>query len=197
MDMKRILEQADHLQKQAWDIIRDTEVVNIWSSVGGTANLVGSLKTGLLVKNRDVDFHIYTEPFSLADSFSAMARLAENKRISRISYTNLVEAEDQCIEWHAWYEHPDGETWQMDLIHILPESPYAGYFEKVTDRINSALTEETRNAILTIKDAIPDDQKVMSILVYQAVLQGGVRDVESFWQWKEQNPDEGIVTWMP
>ena len=31
--------------------------------------------------HRDIDFHIYSSPLRLADSFAAMARLAENNRI--------------------------------------------------------------------------------------------------------------------
>ena len=37
----------------------------------------------------------------------------------------------------------------------------------------------------------------MSIQKYQAVIEDGVRDLEAFWRWKEQNPNEGIVIWVP
>ena len=52
--------------------------------VDAEINLVGSLRTGLLMKHRDIDFHIYSSPLNLADSFLAMARLAENPSIKRI-----------------------------------------------------------------------------------------------------------------
>jgi len=195
--MENVLEVAEQMQQEAWRVVEETGVIRLWSSIGATVNLVGSLKTGLLVHHRDVDFHIYTNPFSLADSFSAMARLAENSRIRTISYTNLLAAEDGCLEWHATYEAPSGHSWQLDMIHILQESPYAGYFEKVAERIAGALTEETREAILRIKLAIPESAQVMSIQVYRAVIEGGVRDVESFWRWREQHPSDGIVTWVP
>ena len=41
--MKQILEIADSMQKNAWEIIKDTNVIEIWSSIGATINLVGSL----------------------------------------------------------------------------------------------------------------------------------------------------------
>lgn len=150
-----------------------------------------------MIKNRDIDFHIYTHPFKLADSFLAISKLAENRRIKTINYSNLLEAEDRCIEWHAFYEDRDGKTWQIDMIHILNESPYAGYFENVAERISNALTHDMQEAILRIKNTIPIERKVMSIQIYQAVIEGGVRDVEAFWRWKEQNPNDGIVTWVP
>ncbi len=195
--MKQIHEIAESMQKSAWEIIKDTNIIEIWSSMGATINLVGSLKMGLLINNRDIDFHIYTTPFKLADSFSAISTLAENNHIKTISYGNLLEAEDRCIEWHAFYEGRDGYSWQIDMIHILTDSPYAGHFEKVAERISAVLTPEIRANILRIKHSIPIEKKVMGIQVYRAVIEGGVQDTDSFWQWKEAHPDEGIITWMP
>ena len=195
--MKQILGIADSMQKQAWEVIEDTNIIEIWSSIGAKINLVGSLKMGLLMNNRDIDFHIYTTPFKLADSFSAIAKIAENKRIKTINYGNLVETEDKCIEWHAFYEGRDGHTWQIDMIHILNESSYVGYFEEVAERISAVLTPENRADILRIKNMIPIEKKVMGIQIYQAVIEDGIKDIDSFWEWKEQNPDEGIITWMP
>lgn len=195
--MKTIFQVAKQMQEAAWTVIHETGVINHWSSVGATINLVGSLKTGLLINNRDIDFHIYTNPFKLSDGFSAMSKLAENKRIKAITYSNLLEAEDRCIEWHAVYEDQNGTSWQIDMIHILNESPYAGFFENVAERISNVLTQETREAILKIKYEIPNDKKVMSIQIYQAVIEGGIRDIEAFWRWEKENPSTGIITWVP
>jgi hypothetical protein len=195
--MEDIFQTAKQIQDKAWSVIEETGVVTHWSSVGATINLVGSLKTGLLINNRDIDFHIYTNPFKLSDSFLAISRLAENKRIKTVSYSNLLESEDRCIEWHAFYDDQDGNSWQIDMIHIVTGSPYAGYFENVAERISNVLTQETREAILRIKNAIPLDKKAMSIQIYKAVIADGVRDAEAFWQWQEQHPDEGIITWVP
>jgi len=195
--MDNISELANSMQQRAWDMIENTKVIEIWSSIGATINLVGSLKTGLLINNRDVDFHIYTDPFKLSDSFLAMSKLAENKRIKTISYTNLLDAEDKCIEWHAFYEEITGDLWHIDMIHILKDSIYAGYFEKVAGRISQVLTHETREAILNIKNSIPVEKKVMGIQVYKAVIEHGIRDIDAFWKWKTENQDEGIITWIP
>lgn len=195
--MKDILQAAKQIQEEAWSVIEETDVINHWASIGATVNLVGSLKTELMINNRDIDFHIYTNPFRLSDSFLAIAKLAENKRIKTIRYSNLLESEDRCIEWHAFYDDRDGNSWQIDMIHILNDSPYVGYFENVAERIANVLTKETREAILRIKSEIPIDKKVMSIQIYKAVIEDGVRSLEAFWRWKEQNPDEGIITWVP
>lgn len=195
--MKNILQIAKQMQDEAWAVIHEIDVINHWSSIGATVNLVGSLKTGLLIHNYDIDFHIYTNPFKLADSFLAMSMLAENKRIKTVNYSNLIEEEDRCVEWHAFYEDRRGKNWQIDMIHILNDSPYVGYFENVAERISNVLTQETREAILKIKYELPNDKKVTSIKIYQAVIEGGVRDMEAFWRWEEENQNTGIITWMP
>jgi hypothetical protein len=195
--MSAVLQIAEMYQEQAREILRETRLLEIWESVGATANLVGSLRNGLLIKRRDIDLHVYTDPFRLSDSFAALARLAENKGIQSIQYANLLEAEDRCIEWHASYVSGRGDTWKIDMIHILKGSFYDGYFEKVAERIRAVLTPETREAILAIKNALPLKEPVMGIEIYQAVIEGGVRDERSFRQWREQHPPQGIVTWMP
>lgn len=59
--MKQIEEIAAKNQEKTWEIIRNTNVMGIWQDAGATIKLVGSLRTRLLVKHRDIDFHIYTE----------------------------------------------------------------------------------------------------------------------------------------
>lgn len=95
--------------------------------------------------------------------------VVRNPRIRRITYANLLDAEDLCLEWHAWYEDPRGDTWQIDMIHIAKVSRYAGYFERVADRINAVIDEEQRDAILSIKYAIPEGRQVMGVKIYMAV----------------------------
>lgn len=57
--MDDVLQVAAQMQKAAWTVIEETKVMDHWASIGATVNLVGSLKTGLLVNHRDIDFHIY------------------------------------------------------------------------------------------------------------------------------------------
>ena len=197
MDSTALETKAAGMQEKAWQIIAETDLIKIWQEIGAVINLVGSLKTGLLINHRDIDFHIYTDPFCLKDSFLAMAKLAENPNIQKISYTNLMAAEDRCLEWHAVYRGKDGEDWQIDLIHLLPDSPYAGYFEKVAARISEVLTAETRLAILQIKESLPAGEKVMGIQIYQAVISGGVRNYADFSNWLKQSKKEDIIHWIP
>lgn len=195
--MENILEIAAANQQRAREVIRDTGLEAAWRAVGAEPNLVGSLRTGLLMKHRDIDFHIYSPSLNIADSFAAMTRIAANPRIRRIEYGNLLDAPDQCLEWHAWYADADDRLWQIDMIHMTRGSAWEGYFERVADRIGAVLTDETRRAILQIKYDTPDEVKIMGIEYYQAVLRDGVRTYAEFEAWRVANPVEGILEWMP
>lgn len=192
-----IFELAKRNQQKAWEIIEDTRIVRIWEGIGAKVNLVGSLRTGLLMKHRDIDFHIYTSPLDLSASFRVMAELAENTSVKKIEYTNLLHTVEACIEWHAWYQDMEGELWQMDMIHIQEGSRYDGYFERVAERISAVLTDEMRLAILKLKYETPDTEKIMGVEYYQAVIQDGVRSYPEFEEWRRLHPVVDVVEWMP
>lgn len=192
-----ILDIAERNQQKAWEIVEKTNIIQIWKSIGARINLVGSLRTGLLMKHRDIDFHIYTSPFSLSNSFRAMAELAENTSIKKIECVNLLHTVEACVEWHAWYQDMEGELWQIDMIHIREGSRYDGYFEKVAERISAALTDETKQAILKLKYETPDTEKIMGVEYYLAVIRDGVRSYPEFEEWRKMHPVAGVVEWMP
>lgn len=184
-------------QERAWEIIQEMRVIEIWESIGATINLVGSVRLGLVGKHRDIDFHIYSQPLTLSDSFAAMAQFAEHPAVKHIAYTNLLKTEEECIEWHAQVADRAGEIWQMDLIHMPKGSTYDGYFERVADRITEVLTDEMRRTILQLKFETPDNTKIMGIEYYQAVIEGGVQSLEELNAWRKANPVNGILEWMP
>lgn len=192
-----ILGIAHRNQQKAWKVVEETRIVPIWESIGAKVNLVGSLRTGLLMTHRDIDFHIYTSAISLSASFRAMAEFAVNTSVKKIECVNLLHTVEACIEWHAWCQDEEGELWQIDMIHIQEGSRYDGYFEKVADRISTVLTDETRHAILKLKYETPETEKIMGIEYYQAVIQGGVRTYAEFEEWRQLHPATGVVEWLP
>ena len=188
---------AREQQMRAWEIIRETRLMEIWQSIGAEVRLVGSLRCGLLARHRDIDLHIYSTPLHPGDSFAAMARLAVHPAIERIECRNLLATDEACIEWHAFYRDRDNGMWQIDMIHIRKGSRYDGHFERVADRIAAALTPETRRTILQLKFETPDDEKIAGIEYYRAVLEGGVRTYDEFLGWRRRHPLTGIDEWMP
>ena len=85
-----IHELARQNQQSAWKVLEDTCIIEAWERIGATVRLVGSLRTGLLVKSRDIDIHIYTDRLDVGESFSVIRELAERLPLQEIQYRNLI-----------------------------------------------------------------------------------------------------------
>lgn len=194
MDYLRI---AENNQRQAWSVLEETGLISEWQAIGAEVNIVGSVKTGLMMQNRDIDMHIYTNTLSIIDSFSVIQRLASKLALKEIQYRNLIDTEEACIEWHAYYESEIGELWKFDMIHLLRGSKYDGVVEQVTAAIADKLTPETRVAILKIKSQVPEGISIPGIEIYRAVFDGRVDNFSDFEIWRERNPLIDSLGWMP
>ncbi|WP_300754668.1 phosphoglycerate mutase family protein [uncultured Brachyspira sp.] len=191
--MNNIINISLNNQKKAFDIIKELDIENSFKSIGARVNLVGSLKMGLLMKNKDIDFHVYTSSLDIEKSFFSVSKISKNKKIEKATYTNLIDTDEHCIEWHLFYRDDNNEIWQIDIIHILEASYYDGYFEKVSDDVINMLTEEKRNIILKLKYETPDDIKIMGIEYYKAVLKDNVQTFEEFIKWRDKQSFSGII----
>ena len=192
-----ILELARHNQQTAWKILEHTGIIPAWERIGATVHLVGSLKSGLLAKSKDIDLHIYTDTLDIAASFSVMQELAERLSLREVQYKNLIHTEEECIEWHTIYKDENMDTWKFDMIHIRKGSKYDGVVEKVTAAIMNRLTPELRKTILQIKFNVPDGVMIPGIEIYYAVFTGGVRSYEELEQYRKTNPLINSLDWMP
>ncbi len=192
-----ILTLAAENQQTAWQILKETGIVQTWEKAGATVNLVGSLKSGLLMKNRDIDMHIYTDKLSVSESFSVIQELAERLSLKEIHYKNLIDTEEECIEWHVLYEHNNRDTWKFDMIHIRKGSRYDGTVERVTDAITERLTPEIRKTILQLKQEIPEGIVIPGIEIYHAVFEGDASSYEELEQWRKNHPLINSLDWLP
>ncbi len=195
--MEQYLKEAAENTRKARDIINELNVVTAWEAIGAEVRQVGSLAMGLMMKHRDIDFHIYTPTLDPAADFGVMAKLAGNKSVKRMEYTNLSDTEEACMEWHVWKEDNDGDLWQIDMIHIVAGSRYDGYFENMARRIAEVMTEEQRRTILKLKYDTPDNEKIMGVEYYQAVIRDGISTYSELEKWRKENPISGIVEWIP
>ena len=197
MENSGLLELSKHIRQSALCVLNDLDIVNRCRYIGGKANIVGSLKSDLMLNNRDIDIHIYTGEPMVEKSFSFMKEIAKSKAVRDIQYKNLLDTNEECIEWHLWYEAEEGVTWKLDIIHLRKGSLYDGYIEKVTDKIIERLTPETKEAILRIKYGLGEKSNVPGIQIYHAVLEHGIKKYADFIQWSEKNPVDTVLEWMP
>ena len=192
-----IIELAEQNQQNAWKLLDETGIIPAWERIGATVHLVGSLKSGLLMKSRDIDLHIYTGKLDITESFSVMQELAERLKLKEIQYKNLVHTEEECIEWHVLYEDQELHTWKFDLIHIRKGSKYDGVVENVTAAIAKLLTPGLRETILRIKYEVPDGVMIPGIEIYHAVFTGDVRSYEELERWRQEHPLTNSSDWLP
>lgn len=198
--METILKIAENNTKKAWEIIEDIKIYQAWESIGATVNLVGSLSMGLMMKHKDIDFHVYTDSLNINDSFRAMAVIAGHPSITQVNYINLANTSEACLEWHAWYKDGDGELWQLHIIHILRGSAYDGFFEKMATRIKEVMTPKQKETILRLKyetPELPDSDKIMGVEYYQSVIRDNVETFEELLEWKRNRESNAIIEWIP
>lgn len=119
-----IIKIAEYNQESAWRVLEDTKIIQAWENIGATVNIIGSLKSGLMMKSRDIDLHIYSEKLDISKSFAVVQNLAEKLSLKEIFYKNGIETEEECIEWHVIYEDKDMNTWKFDMIQIRRGSKY-------------------------------------------------------------------------
>lgn len=191
-----ILELSKQNQRLARNILKESRMIPHWEQIGATVHIVGSLKTGLLI-HRDIDLHIYTDTVSVTESFSVMEKLAAELSLKEIGYKNLLDTEEECIEWHALYEGRDTGVWKFDMIHLRKGSKYDGVVEKVTEAILKKLTPELRETILRIKYDMPEGDFIPGIEVYHAVFSGNVRSYGELIKWRHAHPFVNSLDWIP
>lgn len=196
--MEDYVGMAARNMKRASEIIGQLGLVEHWESIGAEVNMIGSFSTGLLMKHRDIDMHIYTDELSVRDSFAAVAGIASShKGVRHVDFTDLSDTEEACFEWHLMYTDDDGREWTVDMIHILRGSAFDGFAENMSRCISEALTDETRDAILRLKYETPEDVRITGPQYYAAVLSGGVRDYEGLTAWLEQHRNDDLIHWLP
>jgi hypothetical protein len=196
------MESLENISKKnlekAFEIIVELKIQEIWKKLDSTCNLVGSVNSGLLMNSLDIDFHIYSNDFSIEKSFKAISQISKNQKIKEVTYRNLLDAEDMCLEWHLWYEETPQRIWKIDMMHIKNESVYAGVIERVTEKIKSVLTEKLKQTILKIKwECNQQQEPYRGIDIYQAVIGEGIETFEDFRTWKRNREDVAISIWEP
>lgn len=194
--LRNIRKQAEANMEKARAVIAAGRFEENWRSIGAKINLVGSLRTGLLMKHLDVDFHIYSAHPVLSDGLAVILKTAENLPVRNFYYADQMATEEKCLEYHLQCEF-EGELWSVDLIHIESGSRYDSYFELVADRISALLTPETRDAILELKYDTPPTEKAMGIEYYMAVLRDGIRNYGEFAEWRKNRSLAEFMAWMP
>lgn len=194
----------DPLLKRSWELgnravlfLRDSGILEAWESIGGKIRSVGSFRTGLMMKDRDIDLHIYTESLDPGAALKAMAPLISSERTRKLTFINGADTDEHCLEWHLETADAGGGLWTVDMIQILAGSALDGFFEDTAEAVVNAMTPEWKKRILALKAAEPDGMNICGMEFCKAVMAGQVTSWEDFLEWRKSNPPGSLLRWRP
>jgi hypothetical protein len=188
------LQRRASLRRQAaLEILDDLGLADRWAA-HGTVHVVGAVALDLVVEP-DIDLEIYSAAPDIGAGFSVVSPLACFPGVRRVRFTNTLDTADPGLYFQLQYERGD-LTWKIDIWNLADDYP-GPRGSLLTGPLLSALTPETRDRILAIKEAARErDEPVAGIRVYQAVLDGGVTDHAGFLAWAASTPG-GLSHWSP
>ena len=194
---------ADPLLKRSWELrcraeqfLRDSGLLEAWESIGAKVRSVGSFRTDLMMKDRDIDLHVYTESLDPERARAALKPFSASPGAQLTRIDNAGTAEN-CLEWHLKVPDGSGELWSIDMIQLPAGSEWDGFFEDTAEAVIDALTPESRRRILELKAAEPDGMNICGIEFCKAVLDDHVKTWEDFLNWRQSNPPETLLKWRP
>jgi hypothetical protein len=192
-DADELLRRQAELQAEARAVEADLQLDELLGAIGNV-NRVGSAALGLMVW-RDLDLTVVCPKLALEPVTAAVARLAAHPRVNTISFRN------DSGHWRTNPDYPDGlylgvgyrspaaAMWKLDIWFVdEPErQPDLAHLRRMPEK----LTTEARTTILAIKSAWASrpeyGKSVMSVDIYRAVLDDGVRTLEAFDEWQQHS----------
>ena len=194
--MNEIVSRAETRQQTAEHILRELDLVNRWSRFG-TCHLVGAVAYGLVVAP-DIDMEVFCPDPKIEDGFEIIRACALHPNVTKTRFWNALGPPHFGLYWQIRYDD-EGEEWKIDMWSMADS--YSGPCgSRLTEPMNTALTAESRETILRLKEAVLADHglECSSIQIYRAVLDSGVADLDGLKAWLPENPLTGVVTdWEP
>lgn len=179
--MDELLTRQDRLQAEAQEVMAALDLPAVLGRIGRT-EVIGSAATGLMVW-RDLDISVYADAGATPVIADAVRHLVAHPAVLDVHYADETGARSPSgAHDQRHYVVVRLAEWKID-ISIWTDSGPNGEFSDAA-AIRARLTDETRLAILRIKDVVARradyPEEVSGIDVYDAVLNHGVRDVAGF-----------------
>jgi len=192
-----VLRKSWELGRRAERVLRESGMLEIWESLGAKIRSVGSFRTDLMMKDRDIDLHVYTGTPDPEQVWKAVTPLLASGKVRKLAYADNSHTDEHCLEWHWLLSGSCGENWTFDVIQILAGSAFDGFFEDVAEALLDVLTPESRRKILELKAAEPEGSNICGMEFCRAVLEGHVAGWEEFLAWRRSVPPETLPDWRP
>lgn len=193
-----LLQRQKLLQAESRQVLADLDLIPCLNRLGH-AEHVGSSVSGLMVL-RDLDVGARCPQPSAARVFDTLRPILIRPGVYEVLYREETgprspsgQAQDQRYYFVIRYTTPAGQRWKIDISVWLSDAPRNQL--RHLDYLAQQLTDETRLAILWIKDVwhqlptYPDD--VSGTDIYTAVLDHGIRTPAQFAAYLK---DRGMAT---
>lgn len=190
-----VFARAEKRRERALNILERLDLLSRWSRYGNPV-IVGAMSFGLMVA-LDIDMEIYSDDPRIEHGFELLSKVARLPGVHQVRFSNELAGPDQGLYWQIRFQDQGGETWKVDSWLLGHDHPHAHWAEKLTQAMQRALTDETRRAILEIKEAILGEPGIRGLDIYKAVLEGQVRCPEGFRDWIREHKKAGIDLWLP
>ena len=190
-----LLVRSRERELAAREILHRLGLFEAWRPYGRPV-LVGAVAHGLAL-DPDIDLEVYCPVLEPEHGFAVLARAARVAGVLETLYQDHRDGPDGAIYWRVRYRDGAGTDWKIDMWSA-PEAYALPRGEDLVGPLGRALTPETRLAILRLKDwRAATGTSLLSIDLYRAVLDGGVRDAPGLTDWLGRNATGELTAWTP
>lgn len=182
---EQVVQNARFLQAESERILNEIGLIQLLKDISDPM-IVGSTKNGLMVK-KDIDIYAHVKEYDLKKVTQLLPKLAVLPTVQKVQFDNYREIRrdyrtDRAHFPHGYYVglrtiQPSGE-WKIDMWFGKE-----GEIGDIDPRLES-LTHEQRSIILNLKKlwvaGSGYKDGVMSMDIYQGVLDGGVKNEADF-----------------
>ncbi|MGD9607931.1 MAG: hypothetical protein AB7U59_00850 [Desulfovibrionaceae bacterium] len=192
---RELLDRSREQGRRAREILARLELIEGWSRFGRPV-LVGAVAHDLAL-DPDIDLEIYCPRLEPEHGFTVLARAARVPGVLETLYQDHRGGPDGALYWRIRYRDGDGTDWKVDMWSA-PDDYALARGETLVGPLARALTPEIRLAILGLKQwRAATGTALLSIDLYRAVVDGGVRDPDGLTAWLARNETGVLTDWLP
>jgi hypothetical protein len=190
-----LLSRSREREARAREILDRLGLQEAWARFGRPV-LVGAVAHGL-AWDPDIDLEVYCPKLSPDHGFAVLARAVREPGVLAAVFQNHLPGPDGAYYWRLDFRDTDGTDWKIDMWSAPDDYPLPRG-ETLVGPLARALSPDAKLAILRLKAwRSATGIGLLSIDLYRAVLDGGVRDPEGLSAWLAGNETGLLTDWRP
>lgn len=188
------LARALEKQQQAQEIVEELQLLQKWHTVGD-CYIVGATAYNLIV-TPDIDLETFCDEPNPKHIMQQLASLVAHPNVLALNYHDYTQMDFQGHYFKLTYTH-NSIDWTIDMW-LFSNNRRGALSRDLVPFMNSHLTDDTRDIILTIKEALIQRKlNFSSIFIYQAVLEFEIQTIDQFLEWTNAHDTTVPFHWKP